>query len=386
MMKLKGTRIQSFRDNNLNFAADVRPHQSVGVRKGRWVLGDTTEVLDHNSWRLGKIAKVLKNDYFIIRVTGRIQMREFHISCLRFPHGYHSKQSAVVDRGRVHIKTRRGERAQGIGVSDARKITSTGGLPGQDVKVREQSERQTQRVDHTFHQSKLVMEQDHHSNEANDHTTKRHKAVKLCPSSSARNVKKKLEPTRMPPDDSITGSSKKRKRTASAYDVCRPTKKQQTNTIYSDSPYRPFTIVRYNELAKNNFTKRKSDSKVLPSSQMLLPVREDNECSVASCSVNFSEHSINDNSQSIGLGNCFSGDAMSTCPSMPRQESDNVYGCDLEMNVHELELQAYQSTVRAFYASGALTWEQEALLTNLRLSLNITNEEHLLQLRHLLSS
>ncbi|KAL5197162.1 hypothetical protein ABZP36_000674 [Zizania latifolia] len=356
MMKLKGTRMQSFRDNNLKFAAegmpeakkdDVRPHQSVGVRKSRWVLGDTTEVLDHNSWRLGKIAKVLKNDYFVIRVTGCIQKREFHISCLRFPHGYHSKQSAVVDR------------------------------------VREQSERHIQRVDHTFHQSKIVMEQDHHSNEANDHTTKRLKAVKLCPSSSVRNVKKKLEPTRMPPDNSITGSSKKRK--SSAYEVCRPTKKQQANDIYSDSSYRPFSD-RYNELAKNSFTKRKPDSKVLPSSQMPLPVREDNECSVASCSVNFSEHSINDNSQSIGLGNCFSGDAMAACPSMPRQESDNVYGCDLEMNVHELELQAYQSTVRAFYASGALTWEQEALLTNLRLSLNITNEEHLLQLRHLLSS
>lgn len=56
------------------------------------------------------------------------------------------------------------------------------------------------------------------------------------------------------------------------------------------------------------------------------------------------------------------------------------------MDVHELELEAYRSTVRALHASGPLTWEQESLLTNLRLSLNISNEEHLLQLRHLLSS
>lgn len=106
-MKLKGTRLHNFRDSNLNFAAegmpavkkdDVRTHRPVGMRKGRWVLGDITEVLDRNSWRLGKIAKVLKDDYFVIRVTGCMQMREFHISCLRFPHAYHGKQSAVIDK------------------------------------------------------------------------------------------------------------------------------------------------------------------------------------------------------------------------------------------------------------------------------------------------
>ncbi|EAZ02975.1 hypothetical protein OsI_25115 [Oryza sativa Indica Group] len=362
MMKLKGTRLHNFRDSNLNFAAegmpavkkdDVRTHRPVGMRKGRWVLGDITEVLDRNSWRLGKIAKVLKDDYFVIRVTGCMQMREFHISCLRFPHAYHGKQSAVID------------------------------------KVREQSEKQTQHVDQTFHHSKMVMEEDHHSNEANDHITKRHKAINLCPSSSARNVKKKLELTRMPPDDSIPGASKKRR--VDAHEVHRQTRKPQPlkvsakNDIHRDLFCRP-SSERYNDLAKNNLTKRKPDSIVRPPSQMPLQVREENECSVASCSVNFSEHSMNTDTQSVGVRNSFPDDAMSSCPSMLRQESDNVHGCDFKMDVHELELQAYQSTVRAFYALGPLTWEQESLLTNLRLSLNITNEEHLLQLRHLLSS
>uniref|UniRef100_A0A0E0LHT3 ENT domain-containing protein n=1 Tax=Oryza punctata TaxID=4537 RepID=A0A0E0LHT3_ORYPU len=362
MMKLKGTRLQTFRDNNLNFAAegtaaakkdDVRTHRPVGMRKGRWVLGDITEVLDRDSWRLGKIAKVLKDDYFVIRVTGCMRMREFHISCLRFPHAYHGKQSAVID------------------------------------KVREQSEKQTQHVDHTFRHSKTVMEQDHRSNEANDHLTKRHKAINLCPSSSARNVKKKLEPSSMPPDDLITGASKKRR--TDAHEVHQQTKKLQPlkvstkNDVYRDRLCRPFSD-RYNDLAKNNTTNRKPDSKIPPPSQMPLQVREENECSVASCSVNFSEHSMNTDTQSVGFRNSFPDDAMSACASMLRQESDNVHGCDIKMDVHELELQAYQSTVRAFYALGPLTWEQESLLTNLRLSLNITNEEHLLQLRHLLSS
>jgi len=54
--------------------------------------------------------------------------------------------------------------------------------------------------------------------------------------------------------------------------------------------------------------------------------------------------------------------------------------------IHELEFHAYRSTVQALYASGPLSWEQESLLTNLRLSLNISDEEHLLHLRRLLST
>uniref|UniRef100_A0A804QP90 ENT domain-containing protein n=1 Tax=Zea mays TaxID=4577 RepID=A0A804QP90_MAIZE len=70
---------------------------------------------------------------------------------------------------------------------------------------------------------------------------------------------------------------------------------------------------------------------------------------------------------------------------LPPKETEDAYGSGLFLNIHELELQAYRSTVRALRAAGPLTWEQESLLTNLRLSLNISNEEHLLQLRHLLS-
>lgn len=54
--------------------------------------------------------------------------------------------------------------------------------------------------------------------------------------------------------------------------------------------------------------------------------------------------------------------------------------------IHELEFHAYRSTVQALYASGPLSWEQESLLTNLRLSLNISDEEHLLHVRQLLST
>ncbi|XP_016550774.1 uncharacterized protein LOC107850625 isoform X2 [Capsicum annuum] len=55
-------------------------------------------------------------------------------------------------------------------------------------------------------------------------------------------------------------------------------------------------------------------------------------------------------------------------------------------NIRELELHAYRCTLEALYASGPLSWEQEALLTNLRIALHISNDEHLTELRTLISS
>ncbi|RCV09751.1 hypothetical protein SETIT_2G054700v2 [Setaria italica] len=337
MMKLKSRRLPFYEDDHPHLVAQVKStsknmkegvkhHQPVQLRRSRWVLGDVTEVLDHNSWRLGKITEVLKNDYFVIRLVDFIQPREFHISCLRIPHAYHSKQLTVADR-------------------------------------------------------------DHRAYEDDDHNTKR-KAANFCASTSARTVKRKLEASTMPPSDLVRRTGKKQK--VAAYEVRQvtknvlPLKMSARNDIGGDRFCRPLSG-KCNDLAKSNNTKRKPDCKVLPSSEIPLHIREENECSVASCSVNYMEYCTNDDEQSVRICGCFPDDAMSACPSMSAQENNDDNGSGLHMNIHELELQAYQSTVRAFHAAGPLTWEQESLLTNLRLSLNISNEEHLLQLRHLLS-
>ncbi|KAI3957858.1 hypothetical protein MKW92_013407 [Papaver armeniacum] len=101
----------------------------------------------------------------------------------------------------------------------------------------------------------------------------------------------------------------------------------------------------------------------IPFSMPVMVVTEDsNECSVASCSSNYLPD-YKPRSWEISSKN---GD--SSC-------FDDVGS-----------LHAYKSTVQALYASGPLSWEQESLLTNLRLSLNITNEDHLRLLRQLLSA
>nr|GFA03943.1 hypothetical protein [Tanacetum cinerariifolium] len=54
--------------------------------------------------------------------------------------------------------------------------------------------------------------------------------------------------------------------------------------------------------------------------------------------------------------------------------------------IHRQELNAYRSTLDAFYASGPLTWEKETMVTNLRLSLHISNDEHLVMQKNLISA
>ncbi|KAK1265978.1 hypothetical protein QJS04_geneDACA015555 [Acorus gramineus] len=67
-----------------------------------------------------------------------------------------------------------------------------------------------------------------------------------------------------------------------------------------------------------------------------------------------------------------------------RKQSELMKG-DLRVDVHQLELRAYLRTMKALYASGPLSWDQETLITNLWFMLHISNDEHLSEIRHLVS-
>uniref|UniRef100_A0A1J3IGR9 ENT domain-containing protein n=1 Tax=Noccaea caerulescens TaxID=107243 RepID=A0A1J3IGR9_NOCCA len=55
-------------------------------------------------------------------------------------------------------------------------------------------------------------------------------------------------------------------------------------------------------------------------------------------------------------------------------------------DVHKVELDEYRCSIERLHASGPIiTWEQETWITDLRLRLNISNEEHLMQIKHLIS-
>ncbi|KAK9929617.1 hypothetical protein M0R45_026711 [Rubus argutus] len=82
-----------------------------------------------------------------------------------------------------------------------------------------------------------------------------------------------------------------------------------------------------------------------------------------------------------------SSDADSFCSGADMQEncSPTLKG-DVTARMPRLELHAYRRTLMLIHDSGSLSWEQEDLLANLRMSLHISNDEHLMEVRNLISA
>lgn len=117
---------------------------------------------------------------------------------------------------------------------------------------------------------------------------------------------------------------------------------------------------------------------------------DDTMCSVGSCSIASNgsyklPHNVS--TSCIKDGECHSSDAESLF-SWKYEEGNRLLPTkgELAAEIHRLELHAYRCTIEALHASGPLSWEQEELVTNLRLSLHISNDEHLMELRNLGSS
>lgn len=69
----------------------------------------------------------------------------------------------------------------------------------------------------------------------------------------------------------------------------------------------------------------------------------------------------------------------------PRKRTTLLQKVDVDVEIHKIELNAYHSTLVALHASGPFSWEQESMITDLRSSLNISDDEHRQELKHLAS-
>ncbi|CAN6441927.1 unnamed protein product [Victoria cruziana] len=131
------------------------------------------------------------------------------------------------------------------------------------------------------------------------------------------------------------------------------------------------------------------DTRYMPLRRIDRNGAETSECSVASCSTaDYPSYNLSHQYNAYGrqeMDGCFD-DAESSCILGHRNECSFRSKEEIVSEIHKLELHAYRSTLEALHASGPLSWEQEALMTNLRLNLNISNDEHLLELRKLVSS
>lgn len=112
-------------------------------------------------------------------------------------------------------------------------------------------------------------------------------------------------------------------------------------------------------------------------------------CSVGSCSItNSSSYKLPHN---VSTGCIKDADDHSSDAKSSFQWGYEEGNCllttkeKLAAEIHRLELHAYRRTIEALHASGPLSWEQEEMVTDLRISLHISNDEHLMELRNLVS-
>ncbi|XP_072958582.1 uncharacterized protein [Typha angustifolia] len=305
---------------------DVRPHPPCEQRKKRWICDDIAEVFDICSWRTGKIVKVLRNHCFVIKLFGSIQLKAFHISGLRERKVWLNDQWVGIEK--VNGKKQHDNHTSPISESTAVSLGCGAAHMGTYEEACTDQRWEKDHVGQITH---------------------------------AKKSKNCFTDYSLLPDYLVSKASKRRK---------------LSEDMLPENCFPRFSI------GKNN-----SSNEVMHSSFIPLNAIKESECSVASCSgSNFHEYTNKDREKSIGIAIYFSDDAMSACPYKSENKGQSHSEDEVASNIHLLELQAYQSTVQAFYALGPLSWEQESLLTNLRLSLNISNEEHLLQLRHLLSA
>ncbi|KAL5680441.1 hypothetical protein ACJX0J_006826, partial [Zea mays] len=132
---------------------------------------------------------------------------------------------------------------------------------------------------------------DHQAYEEVDHYAKR-KAANICASTGARVVKRKIEASRIPPNGLVRRTGKEQKVSTHEFRQLTknelPPKVSARNAINGDHFHRPLSS-RYNDLPEKP-----------------LRTREEDECSVASCNANYSEHSTSDDDhESVRTGSCF---------------------------------------------------------------------------------
>ncbi|XP_043693272.1 uncharacterized protein LOC122643750 [Telopea speciosissima] len=321
---------------------DIRP-QPPFTMKERWVNGDIAEVFDIHSWRFGKVAKAMNNNRFVVRLFGSIQLREFCRSDLRVRQVWRNKKWVKI--GKVG-----GDKQINNNITEYSSKYSQEFLVYEELQQGIQEE--TYSVDRTW--------QDY---------------IKTHFKSS--------------PQGAVIARGHKRGRATMKEGRC-------DRLLVRTLPFLEQVDVVSSPKAKlgEKCIKRSFDMDVKNektnnyslclSSTPVRGTEESNKCSVASCSSNnVGESSVRNSQKSPRIIYAsYLDDVGSSCDSRPKKKclpswtEDEVEADD----IHEVELNAYKSTVQALYSSGPLSWEQESLLTNLRLSLHISNEEHLLYL------
>ncbi|KAK9146548.1 hypothetical protein Sjap_006451 [Stephania japonica] len=331
----------------------IRPQPPPVKEKDKWALGDIVEVFDLHCWKVGKVVKMLKNDRYLVRLCEQIQLKEFHESCLRVRQAWQKKKWIVVKKAAVHKKSNKKRNYDGHTQSEC------------SLHFGDESSGKFQ---HPLQQTYLK---------------RKHEGLgKLSPRIKTMKRNHDTDFQSHVNDDVGDEVGRMRRKTIDVErreQVRMNSLKQVDNVSSNKANVAKRCIIRSSEMDAQ--IERLNNHPSDPFAMAVQVTEVSNEFSVASCSdSNFLDCAVQSSWESCRDVSCSYSD--DTESFLPTTSADN---CELDYCVHELEVHAYRKTMQALYATGPLSWDQESLLTNLRLSLNISTDEHLLQLRQLLS-
>ncbi|XP_061992877.1 uncharacterized protein LOC133710752 isoform X1 [Rosa rugosa] len=319
-----------------------------------WVPGDVVEVFNNFSWKMATISDVLGSKYFLVRIVG--SCREYKVGKLevRVRQFWQDDKWVVVGKGSSQYENGK------HGAISTLKYSQKSCLEAQKVKFQKSHTASSQNLKRG---SSYLYSQD----EAHGGATEKFRVVEKegrCHRVIASNLS----------------------RLAEQVDVALPSQ------ILGGKEIRASLNNRSTVLSEVDLEKRKPSGNV----GCLFAVNLKSEdvdtvtCSVGSCSIGSNDPYKSPHHVSSGSTGDFEDqfcDAESVC-QLGYEEGNCVLPTKKELaaEIHRLELQAYRCTIEALHASGPLSWEQEELVTNLRLSLHISNDEHLMELRNLISA
>ncbi|KAJ4707935.1 Plant tudor-like RNA-binding protein [Melia azedarach] len=324
----------------------------------RWMAGDVVEVFDDFSWKIATILKVLSGEYYLVRLLGSSQEFQTHKRNIRVRQSWQDGEWVVIGKGSGSSEMVKSNR---ISTPDfSKKINNLLVQAGENTTDFQQSHvvsaRTLKRASPFVSSYAEACTGNIQKVRAIEQEGERQRVISRNPTSLLKKVDAVAYPRENLGEIYMHASSN-----------------NQTNGYYETERGKEYCDVEcsYGRSSEAN----DSDSDI---------------CSVGSCSV-ISDSQIKLSSR-ILAGSCKDAASLRSDDESFSGRGDEEeklplpLGEDVAARIHRLELHAYCCTLEALYASGPLSWEQEALLTNLRITLHITNDEHLMELKNLISA
>ncbi|PSS20902.1 Protein EMSY-LIKE like [Actinidia chinensis var. chinensis] len=340
----------------------IRPCPPPVELSKNWVLGDVVEVFHNSAWKMATVSRILGRNYFLVRLLG--SSHEFKISTfdLRVRQSWQDDKWFVIGKGASNCED--GKHSERSTLKYSQKLSSQVNAKDTGMKFHVNDEspivssRSLKRGFPNYYSQAETPARTAQKFRVIEKEGRHHRLLAANPS----HLPEKVDAVAFHRD--MLG---------------------ETHTCTSLN-YRPIHVTEV------HVERKKASGAVGCSHAVSLEPNDadDVSCSVASCSVNsnnsfkfpcnFSRVPVEDtegncsDAESVFRSGCEEGNCL-----LPTQE-------ELETEIHRLELHAYRCTIEALHASGPLSWEQETLVTDLRLSLHISNDEHLMELRNLIST